>query len=93
MYTVNSGTHTLIPQVVMDQWLVINPTPSTATVTAGSNSTTWPTNREAPEWRLPKQKCSSIQVYLQARPAVAEWTGVEMMIQPVPVTAPSKQRF
>jgi hypothetical protein len=47
-----------------------------------TQTTGWPSDRYAPEWRLPNSKCSTIQVDLQASPAVATWTHLELQVKP-----------
>lgn len=56
-----------------------------------SGTTTWPTGRAAPEWRLPQQKASSIQVTVAASPPVAAWTALELRVLPLG-RAPANQR-
>jgi hypothetical protein len=53
--------------------------------------TTWPTGRAAPEWRLPQQKCSSIQITTSVTPAVAAWTALALQVLPLG-RAPANQR-
>lgn len=55
--------------------------------------TGWPSNRSAPEWRLPVQKCSSLQVVLSATPAVARWSAIRLDVQPLAAKAPANQRI
>jgi hypothetical protein len=55
-------------------------------------ATTWPTDRYDPEWRLPVQKCASIQVGLSANPATAAWTALELRVLPAGTAAPAYRR-
>lgn len=86
------ATHTLMIQALYDQ--SSNPL-SVKTkvhlVDAGAYTVNWPHNRYAPEWRLPVQKCSSLQLTLSAFPANGTWTALELMVQPQ-TRAPSFQR-
>ncbi len=52
---------------------------------------TWPSDRYAPEWRLPRQKCSQLQVQLSATPATGAWSVIRLDIAPRK-TAPAKFR-
>src|SRR5262249_16942794 len=53
---------------------------------------TWPLARQAPEWRLPSQKCSTLQVTMSATPATARWSAIRLDVQPLPPRAPTSQR-
>jgi hypothetical protein len=88
--TRTSGAHTLTITAVLDQTTTLTSDPISQA--ASTSSTTWPANRQAPEWRLPQQKCSSLQVRLSATPAVAEWTAVELQIVPLPPRSPAGSR-
>lgn len=88
--TQSSGTHTLAMSAVLDQAITL--TRPGLTVNQVSPSTKWPTNRQAEEWRLPQQKCSTIQMTLTATPAIAEWVAIELQVLPLPTTAPAKSR-
>jgi hypothetical protein len=54
----------------------------TQALAAQAQTTGWPSDRYAPEWHLPNSKCSTIQVDLQASPAVATWTYLELQVKP-----------
>lgn len=59
----------------------------------GGDLGTWPAERQAPEWRLPTQKCSTIQITLSASPAGAEWAALALRVRPIASKAPPYQRF
>jgi hypothetical protein len=62
-------------------------------MTAPVLDATWPSTRQAPEWRLPVQKCSSLKVELRATPAYARWTAIRLDVQPLAATkVPARQR-
>ncbi len=88
-----SGTHTVTPSINQDQRASF--TALTAVVLPDANTTTWPTGKYDPEWRLPNQKCSTIDVILSAVAVTAgtlpEWTGLEIQYQPHG-RAPSRTR-
>jgi hypothetical protein len=86
-----SGAHTLTPSVIMDQFRTYVCASPFAMV-AGASGSTWPANRQVPEWRLPTQKCSSIQVELVATPATAQWSAIGLLAAPIDTAVPSKQR-
>jgi hypothetical protein len=65
---------------------------SAYTMTTPAASTTWPRDRHAPEWRLPTQKCSTIQVEASASPARAVWAAFLLEVAPLPGRAPARQR-
>jgi hypothetical protein len=87
--TRDSGTHTLTYTAELDGCRELTGSDS---ITAQSASTTWPTNRQAPEWRLPSQKCSTIAVQLSATPAVAQWAAIRLDVAPLPKRGPAKNR-
>lgn len=62
--------------------------PAATPVTGG----TWPVGRDAPEYRLSNQKCSQIQVQLQATPAVARWSALRLSTIPKNYKAPAGVR-
>ncbi len=78
----------------------VNPSSSWATVPItlqilpflNQSETTWPSMRESPEWRFPTQKCASLQVRIEASPAVAEWAAIALEVQPLPKSSPPSQR-
>jgi hypothetical protein len=88
--TPQAGNHTLTMSAVMDQVYTATSTPFT--MTTPTASTSWPTSRQAPEWRLPTQKCASIQVDLVATPATAQWAAISLQVLPLPPTSPALQR-
>lgn len=65
---------------------------SVAESDADVSPTLWPASRQAIEWRLPYQKCSTIQVTLTAQPAVARWVGFQLDVTPLRGPAPAKNR-
>lgn len=87
--TRSSGAHTLTYTAELDGVRTLTTSDSIA---APSASTTWPTNRQAPEWRLPSQKCSTIAVQLSATPANAQWAAIRLDVAPMPGRAPAKDR-
>jgi hypothetical protein len=87
--TRQSGAHTLSYSADLDGDRTIT---SSDALTASSASTTWPTNRQAPEWRLPSPKCSTIAVQLSASPATAQWSAIRLDVAPLPGRAPAKDR-
>lgn len=62
------------------------------TVPTPAADTTWPTTRTAPEWRLPRQKCASIQIMLQTAVHTARWAAIRLEVQPLPSRAPARNR-
>jgi hypothetical protein len=84
-----SASHTLTISATQDR--TRTSTSGSITQTTGSGST-WPSDRLAPEWRLPVQKCATLQVQLSASPAVAVWSGIRLDVQPLPRRAPAKSR-
>lgn len=84
-----SGTHTLTYTAELDGVRTLTTTDS---ITAPSASTVWPTNRQAPEWRLPSPKCSTIAVQLSATPANAQWAAIRLDVAPLPGRGPAKDR-
>lgn len=89
--TPSADAHTLTISATLDQTRSYSSTPfDEVKPTAG---VTWPSTRQAPEWRLPSQKCSSIQVELSATPATAQWSALALQVAPpIPTTAPALQR-
>lgn len=85
-----TGTHTLTMTAVQDGQRTL--TSGAISLTAPSASTTWPTSRQAPEWRLPSQKCSTIRIGLSATPATARWSAIELQVAPLPLRAPAGNR-
>jgi hypothetical protein len=86
------ATHTLTVSALYDQ--STNPAATqeeTFAVDSAAFTSSWPHSRYAPEWRLPVQKCSSLQVTLSAFPATGAWTALELMVQPQN-RAPAYQR-
>lgn len=86
------GTHTLDIAALLDDSIALSMTQITL---PDASSTTWPTNRYAPEWRLPQQKCSSLRITLTAQAltsgSLPEWTGLEVQYRPI-TRAPSRTR-
>jgi hypothetical protein len=87
--TRESGLHTLTYTAELDGVRTLTGSDSIEAPTA---STTWPTNRQAPEWRLPTQKCSTIAVQLSASPATAQWSAIRLDVVPAAGRAPAKHR-
>lgn len=54
--------------------------------------TLWPSSRQSPEWRLPYQKCATIQVQLTAQPATARWTAIQLNVTPLRGPSPARNR-
>ncbi len=86
----DAGAHELTLEVVMDQTRTF--TSDAFTVAAPSADTVWPGSIQAPEWRLPTQKCTSIQVVMMATPATAKWSAIRLDVQPLPPVAPAGNR-
>lgn len=86
----NSGNYDLSISALQDGAKISSS--GTIACTSTGLSTTWPANRQVPEWRLPVQKCSSLQVVLTATPATAKWSAIRLEVQPLPNRAPAKQR-
>lgn len=84
-----SASHTLTITALLDR--TRSHSSGSITQTTGSEST-WPSSRLAPEWRLPVQKCSTLQVTLSATPAVATWNAIRLDVAPLPSRAPAKTR-
>lgn len=83
-------THTLTLGAVQDQANTL--ANATYSVQHLAGSSTWPSSRGSPEYRLPNQKCSTVQVRLSATPAHAGWSGVRLDVVPLPPRAPAGQR-
>lgn len=86
----DTASHTLTLSATFDRVRTAS-TSGSITQTTGSEAT-WPSSRLAPEWRLPIQKCSTIQVQASATPAVARWTAIRLDVAPLPNRAPAKTR-
>jgi hypothetical protein len=87
---VGATTHTLNLYSWADQ--VRCATSGALAQTTPAVSGTWPTNRLVDEWRLPTQKCSTLQVEMAASPATARWAAIRLDVQPLSRRAPAKQR-
>lgn len=85
------ATHTLTMTAVLDQQRTLVSRTFNLVQVPG-NPVTWPTDRYAPEWRLPFQKCSSIQLTLQATPCTGAWVAARLEILPTEAPAPSRFR-
>ncbi len=85
-----TGAHTLTITAVQDSTRSSNS--GGVSVPAQSADTTWPSTRQAWEWRVPSQKCSTMQVTLSATPAVARWAAIRLDVAPLPNKAPAKNR-
>jgi hypothetical protein len=86
----DSGAHTLRMYATLDGRREVASAPFVLGVPG--DASTWPSDRHAPEWRLPTQKCSSIQVELSATPATARWAAIRLDVKPLPPTAPARYR-
>lgn len=86
----SSGAHTMVIGAVQDTTRAS--TSGAIAVAAGGLDSTWPGSWQAPEWRLPTQKCSTIQVVLQATPATAKWAAIRLEVAPLATNAPAKSR-
>jgi hypothetical protein len=84
-----SGSHTLVILAIMDQTRTLSS--GNIAVAATAADTTWPTTRQVPEWRLPSQKCSTLQVLLAAS-ATARWAAIRLDVAPLPLKVPAKNR-
>jgi hypothetical protein len=73
------ATHTLEVDVTYDQLTTVQ---KFYNLVAGADTGTWPSQRYAPEWLLPRQKASSIQVQLKASPATGTWVALRLDILP-----------
>jgi hypothetical protein len=85
-----SGAHSLTMSAALDK--TRSYTSGTYALTASVPDTTWPSTRQSPEWRLPSQKCSTLQVQLSATPAVARWAAIRLEVAPLPPRAPARSR-
>lgn len=85
-----ADAHTLTVAAIQD-WTRTSSNGGVA-ITAATADTTWPTTRQAPQWDLPTQKCSTIQVQLSATPATARWSAIRLDVRPMPLRAPAKNR-
>lgn len=85
-----TGAHSLTMTAVMDKTRTLSS--GAISLTAPVADTTWPTTRQAPEWRLPSQKCSTLQVQLSCSPATARWSAIRLDVAPLPRKAPAKNR-
>lgn len=83
-------THTLTVTAILDG--TRTHTSGSLTRTTPSADTTWPATDAPEEWRLPVQKCSSIQVQLSATPATARWAAIRLDVAPLPRRAPARNR-
>lgn len=82
--------HTLVTTAIMDATRTY--TSGSVSVSTPSVDTTWPSSRDVSEWRLPSQKCSTLQVQLSASPATARWAAIRLDVAPLPKTAPPRSR-
>lgn len=75
--------------VTQDQYNAL--TQQTASVPAFSAGSpgVWPSTRDAPEYRLSNQKCSQIQIQIQATPAYAKWSALRLNTIPKRYKAPA----
>jgi hypothetical protein len=89
--TPRSGAYVLTMSALLDQERYVTSGPQP--IAAPSSGSTWPSGRQLPEWRLPTQKCSSIQMTLSATPATAEWAALSLSIRPTAASSPAGQRF
>lgn len=85
-----TGAHTLTMTAIQDGTRTSTSTPFV--LAAPSADTTWPGTRQAPEWRLPVQKCSTLQLQLSATPATARWSAIQLDVIPLPGRSPAKNR-
>jgi hypothetical protein len=85
-----TGAHSLTISAIQDVTRSSNS--GAISLSATSADTTWPSTRHAAEWRLPSQKCSTLQVDLSATPARARWAAIRLDIAPLPLKAPAKNR-
>ena len=81
------ATHVLTMSVTQDQLITYTSRPFNLTSTA-LGTQTWPSDRYAPEWRLPNQKCSQLQVTLTATPATGAWSALRINVLPLNRQAP-----
>ena len=88
---VGGGAHNLTMTVVQDQ-MRSSTSGAVAVAAAVTGGTTWPSTMQAPEWRLPVQKCSSIQVDFQASPANARWAAIRLDVAPTNTARPTGSR-
>lgn len=54
--------------------------------------TAWPGTRTAPEWLLPRKKCSSIQVTLESSAHNVRWSAIRLDVRPLSPRAPARTR-
>lgn len=85
-----ASSHTLTLGATFDRTRTASSSGSIVQTTG--TGTTWPSHRLAPEWRLPTQKCSTIQVQASATPAVARWAAIRLDVAPLPRRAPARTR-
>lgn len=91
----NQGAHTLGVGAKLDSdddAIDSSDTDSPFNLTAQTTTLTWPTDRFDAEYRLPTQKCATIQVTLYATPANAKWNGIRLDVAPLPGRAPAYRR-
>lgn len=76
----HSATHQLSVDITMDN---NGPTfHKEFALLSGGPTPNWPSERYAPEWKIPRQKCSSMQVQLSAMPATAAWVALRLDVLP-----------
>lgn len=83
-------SHTLTMQAIPDE-VGTAMTNGGVTIPVAVGGATWPRDRYAPEWRLPSQKASELEVTITASPGVATWTALEVQAKPIS-RAPSGRR-
>lgn len=86
----DSGAHTLTFTATQDGTRTSSS--GGIVLAAASADTTWPTTRQAPEWRLPAQKCATLQLQLSATPATATWSAIQLDVAPLKGSTPAKNR-
>jgi hypothetical protein len=85
-----SQAHTLQLKATLDATETVVSDPYI--MTTPGTSVEWPRDRQSPEWRLPTQKCSTIQVEVTASPARAVWAALLLEVAPLKGRAPARQR-
>lgn len=87
-----SNPYTQTITVFQDQTSKTPALSNTFTYAGTVTNNPWPTGRDAPEYRVPQQKCSQIKVVLSAIPAIPMWTALRLDVTPSRAKAPAAQR-
>ncbi len=87
-----SQSYDLVMYATLDHTRTYNSSNIVVPLPVSAAAGTWPSaTRTDPEWRLPVQKCASIQVKLEAN-MYARWSAIRLDVLPQPGRTPARQR-